>query len=222
MTPRADVVFLKSADPPEVSLVAAATSKHTWFPVRGNNEDDLLGIVSLSDLVELNSRAQAFPGGLVDLMVKPLEVPISISALKLLELFRESGGQFAVVRDEHGTLSGIVTVYDVLQVIVGEIGEASSPEQRSVVKREDGSFLVDASSDVHEVFETLGIADESPFSGAEFHSLGGFVMTTLGYVPREGERFEAFGYLFEVIDMDNNRIDKVLVTHASERKAVGG
>ncbi|MEN9847174.1 MAG: hypothetical protein RIS36_2321 [Pseudomonadota bacterium] len=222
MTTRGDVVFLKRADPLEVNLLAAATSKHTWFPVLGGTEDDVLGIVRLSDLVELSARPELFPQGLSDIMVKPVEVPVSMSALKLLELFRDDGERFALVRDEHGTLSGIVTVYDVLEVIVGEIGDSASPEERSVVQREDGSYLVDASSDVREFFETLGVADESPFNGAEFHSLGGFVMTTLGYVPREGARFNAFGYSFEVVDMDHNRIDKVLVTPLAERKAASG
>jgi putative hemolysin len=221
MTPRADVVFLNREDPLDSTLFTAASSKHTWFPVRASHEDDVLGIVCLSDLVELKACPDRFPGGLSEVLVQPIEVPISMSALKLLELFREDGGRFAIVRDEYGTLSGIVTVYDVLQVIVGEIGESGSPEERWFVRREDGSYLVDASSDIREVFETLRIADESPFNGAEFHSLGGFVMTTLGYVPKEGERFEAFGYLFEVIDMDNNRIDKVLVTQVAEQKAVG-
>jgi putative hemolysin len=221
MTPRTDVVFLNREDSIDATLFTAASSKHTWFPVRGGTEDDVLGIVCLSDLVELKACPDRFSGGLSDIFVQPIEVPISMSALKLLELFREDGGRFALVRDEHGTLSGIVTVYDVLQVIVGEIGESASPEERSIVRREDGSYLVDASSDVREVFESLGIADESPFTGAEFHSLGGFVMTTLGYVPKEGERFEALGHLFEVVDMDNNRIDKVLVTLVAERKAVG-
>lgn len=222
MTPRTDVVFLRRGDPLDSTLLTAASSKHTWFPVRDGFEDDVLGIVSLSDLVELQKSPEQFPGGLSELLIEPMEVPISMSALKLLELFRENGGRFALVRDEYGALSGIVTVYDVLEVIVGEIGEPSSSEERSVVRREDGSFLVDASSDVREIFETLGIADESPFNGAEFHSLGGFVMTTLGYVPKEGERFEAFGYSFEVVDMDNNRIDKVLVSQVQERKIAGG
>lgn len=222
MTPRGDVVFLRRADPLGVHLLAAATSKHTWFPVTGESEDDVLGIVRLSDLVELSARPERFPHGLSDIMVEPMEVPVSMSALKLLDLFRQDGGRFALVRDEHGTLSGIVTVYDVLEVIVGEIGDPASPEERSVVQRDDGSYLVDASSDVRELFETLGIADESPFNGAEFHSLGGFVMTTLGYVPKEGAHFDAFGYSFEVVDMDHNRIDKVLVTQLAERKAAGG
>jgi putative hemolysin len=222
MTPRSDVVFLERIETLDSMLLTAARSKHTWFPVRGAAEEDVLGIVCLNDLVELRSCPERFPRGLAELLVEPMEVPVSMSALKLLELFRESGGRFAIVRDEHGTLSGIVTVYDVLQVVVGEIGESSSPEERSIIRRDDGSYLVDASSDVREVFETLDIADESPFNGAEFHSLGGFVMTTLGYVPREGERFEAFGYSFEVVDMDNNRIDKVLVSRVEARMVASG
>jgi putative hemolysin len=222
MTPRGDVVFLRREDSVQLTLRTAASSKHTWFPVLGHVEDDVLGIVSLSDLVELHECPDRFPGGLSDILVEPVEVPLSMSALKLLELFRETGGQFALVRDEYGTLSGIVSVYDVLHVIVGEIGEAASPEERSLIRRQDGSYLVDASSDVREIFETLDIVDESPFNGAEFHSLGGFVMTTLGHVPKEGERFEAFGYSFEVVDMDHNRIDKVLVAQIEQRKIAGG
>lgn len=221
MTPRSEVVFLEKSDHIDDLLVHAAASGHSWFPVRGPSEDDVLGIVCLNGLVELRARFDRFPGGIDDLLVEPLEVPLSMSALKLLELFRESGARFAVVRDEYGGLSGIVTVYDVLQVIVGEMGESASPEERSIVPRADGSYLVDAASDVREVFEFLGIADESPFNGAEFHSVGGFVMTTLGFVPKEGERFDAFGYSFEVVDMDNNRIDKVIVSRIEPLGAAG-
>lgn len=156
-----------------------------------------------------------------DILVEPLDLPASMSALKVLESFRESGARFGIVRDEYGGISGIVTMRDVLQVIAGDIGEGGVEEDRMVIEREDGSFLVDAGSDVREVFENLGIADESPFNGAEFHSVGGYIMTTLGYVPREGERFEAFGYSFEVIDMDNKRIDKVLVSPLQQRRVVG-
>jgi putative hemolysin len=169
----------------------------------------------------LKNHPDRYTLGMADLMMEPLEVPLSINALKLLEAFRESGKRFALVRDEYGGISGVVTVHDVLQVIAGDMGTSESPEDRKVIEREDGSFLVDASSDVREVFEILGIADESPFTGAEFHSVGGFVMTTLGYVPQEGERFDALGYTFEVLDMDNKRIDKVLVSRISQRRVVG-
>ncbi len=221
MTPRADVMFFGVEDNIDSIVQRAAESKHTWFPVRGGGEDDVVGIVSLHDLVLLRSCSERYPQGMRDILVEPLDLPASMSALKVLESFRESGTRFGIVRDEYGGISGIVTMRDVLQVIAGDIGEGGVQEEKMVLQREDGSFLVDAGSDVREVFEILGIADESPFNGAEFHSVGGYVMTTLGYVPREGERFEAFGYSFEVIDMDNKRIDKVLVSPLQQRRVVG-
>ena len=122
------------------------------------------------------------------------------------------------MRDEYGVVAGIATVYDVLQVIVGDIGDVPQ-EEKSIVERDDGSLLVDATTDVEDLFEILGINSESPFKSGEFHSLGGYVMTILGYIPKEGSHFEAYGYTFEVIDMDNNRIDKVLVSKVAEKKA---
>ena len=221
MTPRADIVFVERSTDLDTVISQAAEARHTWFPVRGSSEDEVEGIISLNDLIMLKNHPDRYTLGMADLMVEPLEVPLSINALKLLEAFRESGKRFALVRDEYGGISGVVTVHDVLQVIAGDMGTSESPEDRKVIEREDGSFLVDASSDVREVFEILGIADESPFTGAEFHSLGGFVMTTLGYVPQEGERFDALGYTFEVVDMDNKRIDKVLVSRIAQRRVVG-
>jgi putative hemolysin len=220
MTPRADVVMLKTGCDLSTIIREAAESKHTWFPVQGDGEEDVLGIVSVHDLLHLERSPQKFPQGLADLLVEPLEVPESMSALKLLELFRSGSARFAVVRDEHGAIAGIITVYDVLQVIVGDIGEGV-PEQRRIFQRDDGSFLVDAGTDIRDLFEVLEISDESPFEAGEFHSLGGYVMTTLGSVPTEGARFEAYGFSFEVIDMDNKRIDKVLVTRSAQRKAAG-
>ncbi len=219
MTPRADVVLVTVKEPVREILAQAAETRHSWFPVRGDSEDDIVGIVSVHDLMALDFEPQKFPGGLGDILVQPLQVPKSMTALKLLEQFRENSARFAVVRDEYGGVAGIVTVYDVLQVIVGDMSDDTS-EERSIVEREDGTLLVDAGTDVQELFEVLGLSDELPFSSGEFHSLGGFIMTTLGYVPREGERFDAHGFTFEVIDMDNNRIDKVLVAPHVQRKAV--
>ena len=219
MTPRADVALVTVKDPVREILAQAAKTRHSWFPVRGESEDDIVGIVSVHDLMTLDFEPQKFPGGLEDILVQPLQVPKSMTALKLLEQFRENSARFAIVRDEYGGVAGIVTVYDVLQVIIGDLSDDAS-EERSIIEREDGTLLVDAGTDVQELFEVLGLSDELPFSSGEFHSLGGFIMTTLGYVPREGERFDAHGFTFEVIDMDNNRIDKVLVAPLIERKAV--
>lgn len=220
MTVRADVHFLRSAHQVSDLLLKAAEGRHSWFPVVGESEDEVLGIISVHDLVVLAREQSCGTERLRAFMREPLQVPESMSSLKLLERFRDTGTRFGVVRDEYGGVAGVVTMYDVLQVIVGERGglDLSTGE---VIERGDGSFLVDARSDVHDLFESLGIErEEDGRSGGEFRSLGGFVMTTLGYVPKEGERFEAFGYNFEVVDMDNKRIDKVLVWRSPVQKVV--
>lgn len=217
MTPRADVELIRLQEAVPDVLVKAAEARHTWIPVIGDTEDDVLGIVSIHDLMRLEGNRSQYPQGIRNILVEPLEVPKSMTALKLLELFRENGSRFAIVRDEYGGMSGIVTVYDVLQVIVGDISD-SDEEERQIVQRDDGSLLVDAVVDVYELFERLEIKEELPVENGKFHSLGGFVMTALGYVPKEGERFSAYGFSFEVVDMDNNRIDKVLVTKEVERQ----
>ena len=217
MTPRADVELIKLQDAVPDVLAKAAEARHTWLPVVGDTEDDVVGIVSIHDLMKLERNRAQYPQGIRNVLVDPLEVPKSMTALKLLELFRENASRLAIVRDEYGGMSGIVTVYDVLQVIVGDISDTSEGE-RQIVEREDGSLLVDAATDVYELFERLEIRDELPVENGKFHSLGGFVMTALGYVPKEGERFSAYGFSFEVVDMDNNRIDKVLVAKEVEKQ----
>jgi putative hemolysin len=101
-------------------------------------------------------------------------------------------------------------VDDVLQVVIGDLGELDGSE-RSVTVRDDGSLLVDASLDVQNLFETLNWDLTSDSGQGQFHSVGGFVMTSLGQVPRVGDSFELNGFKFEVVDMDGKRIDKVLV-----------
>lgn len=221
MTHRADVVFLPGGLGAQAALVRAIDSRFTWFPVIGEGEDDILGIVSIHDLVNFSQDPEKHPSGLKELVSSPLEVPDSITALELLETFRTEGAHFAIVRDEHGSVAGIATVDDVLKVIVGELGESGETE-RSIIVREDGSWLVDASSDVDNLFEVLGLRGEPGENGASFHSVGGFVMTSLGHIPKEGDLFLRDGYRFEVVDMDGKRIDKVLVSRVGAKNAAVG
>jgi putative hemolysin len=218
MTPRAHVSFIRVNTSVHESLLKASEAGHSVLPVVGDSEDEVLGIISVHDLIKLANHPQNYRGGVRELLMQPLQVPESMSALRLLELLRSSDTRFGVVRDEYGGFAGVVTMYDVLQVIVGHIGEGAATEG-DIVERGDGSLLVDAGCDVHDLFESLGIKDGIASSASEFRSLGGFVMTTLGYVPKEGERFTAHGYNFEVVDMDNKRIDKVLVWPLVSQKA---
>jgi putative hemolysin len=220
MTPRADVVFLETSMSPEQALKVALESRFGWFPVRNGDEHEVLGIVSAYDVFEL-FQDRATPGRtLKTVLSRAVDVPESFSALEMLELFKEQSARFAIVRDEYGLVAGIATVDDVVKALVGELGEPDG-ESRRVLAREDGSFLVDASSDVENLFEILECGERADQEQAPFHSVGGFVMTSLGHVPKEGDAFFFDSYRFEVVDMDGKRIDKVLVTKVQTKSAVG-
>lgn len=220
MTPRSDVVFLPILCTPEGGLEVALESRLSWFPVLGENEDEVLGIVSIHDLVGAVRDPVAAKKTLRELLVKSLEVPESMSALELLEKFREESIHFAVIRDEYGGVAGIATLDDVLRMIVGDVGE-SGEEEKLIVRREDGSLLVDASSDVENLFEYLQLKERLEGLEGQYHSVGGFVMTSLGRIPKEGDFFEQDGYRFEVVDMDGKRIDKIIVARLADKEAVG-
>jgi len=220
MTPRADVVFLSAAATPETALPQAIESRLTWFPVTGDSEDEIVGIVCIHDLLRPTVSDSARAVTLRELAQPVVEIPESMTALELLERFREEDSHFAVIRDEYGSVACVVTVDDVLSLIVGEIGD-SNGEDRSIVTCDDGSMLVDAASDVQNLFDTLGVEVQEEVDRGQFHSVGGFIMTSLGHIPKEGDSFVYNEHRFEVVDMDGKRIDKVLVRRVSAKEAVG-
>ena len=137
-------------------------------------------------------------------------------ALKVLDTFKASRTQHALIIDEYGVLQGLVTVNDVLQELVGDIPEADEILDPEVVQREDGSWLLDGMLTVDE-FKTLFGISELPGEENQFHqTLGGFVMATMGRIPATADTFSWSGLSFEVIDMDGYRVDKVLVQRLSE------
>lgn len=211
MTPRTKVVSLELDAPFEIIINKALESQFSWFPVIGESQDDVLGIVSVHDLLELRNKRATTGHAIKEYLTTPLKVPESISALRLLERFRKNRAHFAVVVDEYGSVTGIVTVHDIVESLVGEIGD-SSDDLPEIYRRPDGSYLVDARADIEEIWERLGFLDKTPFNAGEFHSLGGFIMLSLGHIPKTGEAFTSYGFNFEVVDMDGHRIDKVLIT----------
>jgi putative hemolysin len=145
------------------------------------------------------------------LLHRPLFVPEGISALKLLELLKESRAQVALVVDEYGGLEGLVTLNDILEAIVGEIPLAGETVEPQAVQREDGSWLLDGMLPVEEFKRILHIERLPAEEGIHCETLAGFVMMELG-LPSAGEYFEWAGLRFEVVDMDEKRVDKVLVS----------
>lgn len=163
----------------------------------------------------------ALDGGVVDpaaLAERALFVPGSMAVLRLLERLRQARQRAAVVLDEFGGVEGFVTLDDVLRDVVGEVLEPNEqPEDAPWTAREDGSWLVDGAIDYSEVAERFGLKALPERERGTYRSLGGFVMTRLGRVPRVGDHFSWEGLRFEVVDMDGRRIDKVLVVPPETR-----
>ena len=210
MTPRVDVVFLDADAPFEESRKIIRREGYTRFPVCRGSLAEVLGVLDTLDLVDA-----ALEGRPLDVRSKlrpPLWVPENIHLIRLLELFRQHKEHLALVVDEYGELQGLVTMTDVLEAIVGEVPEAGEAEDPDVVKRADGSLLVDGGVSLARLQEAVGRPLELPEDEAgSYHTLGGLVMARLDRVPRAGDRFELAGLRFEILDMDRHRVDKVLV-----------
>jgi len=204
MSPWTEIVWLDVNAPPEEIQRAITESGFSRFPVCDGSLDNVLGIVQAKDMLVRCLGGQ--PMDLRASLQEPLFVPESMPASKLLELFKTSAPtHMALVIDEYGSLAGLVTMNDILEEIVGDV-ESAEPE---AVQRQDGSWLLDGMLLVDEFKELFGIS-KLPNEG-DYQTLGGFVMMQMGRVPAAGEWFDWDRYRIEVVDMDGNRVDKVLV-----------
>lgn len=210
MTPRPKIVWVDLEDPDEVNWRKIVASGHSHFPVHRGGPDNIVGMLAVKALWA--NSAAGFQTPMRDLMTKPLFVPETVSCIQLLELFKHSSRHIALVTDEFGTVSGIVTLIDVLESIVGDIPSRGKPAGPESNQRADGSWLIDATMAVVDVRDVLGVSELPTEGRADFQTLGGFIMTHFGRIPKAGEFFEAGGFRWEVVDMDRFRVDKVLVT----------
>jgi putative hemolysin len=210
MTPRARMIWLSIDDTDEENWRRIAGSGQSHFPVYQETRDNVTGMVSVKSLwanLSLAGRVE-----LRALVTPPLYVPTAMPVSKLIEEFKKSGKHIALVVDEFGGLQGLVTLNDVMMAIVGNLPEREQRHEPKALLRQDGSWLVDAMLDIDETKKSLGIDEDLPGEDINRYStLGGFILSQLGHIPREGEKFHWDRFDFEVIDMDRQRIDKVLV-----------
>ncbi len=206
MTPRQKIVWLDLDDLPEVHRETIRRHRFSRFLVCQGAVDRVVGMVRATDLLTALLDAKALD--LRQVLRNPLFVPGGMRALRLLELFRESGIHLAVVVDDYGRVEGIVTLRDVLEEISGDL---SAETGSRVLHRKDGSWVVDASLPMDEFWRCLDLEERRSERRQEYNTLGGLVVTSLGHIPAAGESFESYGLRFEVMDMDGNRVDRVLV-----------
>lgn len=211
MTYRTGVIFLDVDDPLEMNLEKITDSGHSRFPVCKGSPDEILGIIQVKDLFAQSHRGEA-----VDLFagVRPaVFVPEGMSALELLEQLREQKRHLALIIDEFGGITGLVTITDVLEAIVGDIPTLEDRvEEPDIVQREDGSYLLDGLLSIEELKDLLDLDDLPNEADNSYETLGGMVMSEVGRIPTTGDVINWDGWQFEVVDMDGYRVDKVLTT----------
>lgn len=207
MTPRMQIEFLDLADSEEELQRRIRDSNYSRFPVMQGDTNQLAGIVQVKDLLSAALAGQPF--NLRAVLRQPLFVPNTVTVLRVLEVFKSSRETMALVVDEYGDLEGLVTLTDILEALVGELPDGDQSDPR-VVRREDGSWLVDGMISLDELKQVLKVS-QLPGEDPEFHTLGGYLMGRLNRVPMVADRVTADDFRFEVVEMDGRRVDRVLV-----------
>lgn len=209
MTHHTDVIALDLDDSIDENLQKMVRSGRSYFPAYDEDLDNIVGIVSVKQVL-----AEIVESGTFDIkanLAKPLFVPEALPILKLLELFKELGVHIALVTDEYGSVEGLITLHDILEAIVGDVRSLGEPAETPVVLREDGSWLIDGDTPIEKIKDALSI-DSFPQEEQEYYrTLAGFIIFVLQRIPKTGDHIEFKGMRYEVVDMDGNKVDKVLV-----------
>ncbi|MGF1674243.1 MAG: hemolysin family protein [Rivularia sp. (in: cyanobacteria)] len=210
MTPKLDITWLDIDAPLEELEILVRESNHSRFPVAKENLDNCLGILRGNRF--LSKRLTGEEINLETMIQPPLFVPENMSGLKILEEFKRTGIHMALITDEYGNIEGLLTLNDILEAVIGDITAKEDLEEPMIVRREDGSLLVDGLLSTDELKDLLGKKSLAQEETGIYYTLGGFIITFLKRIPKAGEYFEWGGFRFEVMDMDGKRVDKVLIT----------
>ncbi|ODT85463.1 MAG: hypothetical protein ABS69_00825 [Nitrosomonadales bacterium SCN 54-20] len=209
MVPRGEVTYLDVAEPLPDNLKRMELSEHSRFPVIRGDWGEVLGVARAQQFFiqtlhgqELNLTANLQPA---------VFVPESLTGMELLENFKNSGAHLAFVIDEYGEVQGIVTLQDVMEAITGEF-KPHRPEDAWAMKREDGTWLLDGFIPIPELKDRLDLKKVPEEEKGRYNTLSGMMMLLVGRLPHTADRCEWEGWLFEIMDMDGKRIDKVLAT----------
>lgn len=217
MTHRSKVDWIDIEDSEPENLNKMLTSHHTRFPVCRGDFTEVLGVVRAKDALAGYAKE-----GRLDIaahMSPPIYLPETMRGLKLLAQFKVTPRlHLAMVVDEYGDVVGVVTAADVFEDMVGDLPGMSGFEEPAVVRRADGTLLVDAATPMDEVAEAMGLP-RPWLEDLTAVTLAGFLLEHLDHLPAMGERVEALGATFEVVDLDGRRIDRVLVTPPAVKTA---
>ena len=216
MTPRTEIDWIDVGDSFEVNRQILLDSPHSRFPVCQDSIDECLGFVRVKNILSAYLTGEAINWQTI--AQTPMYIADGTKALKVLELFKESGSHIALVTDEYGGVQGLITINDLMQAIVGELPSSENSDEPMVIQREDGSWLLDgllSTDELKTLFDRETLPEENK---SNYHTLGGLIITCIGKIPQAGDHFQWNDLRFEVVDMDGTRVDKVLVSYIPVEK----
>jgi magnesium and cobalt transporter len=212
MIPRAQVVFVRLDQDPEEFLPLVIGSGHSRFPVIGENQDEIVGILLAKDLLPLAQKNSKQKFNLRDSLRRSTSIPESKRLDVLLQEFRATRNHLAVVYDEYGGISGIVTIEDVLEQIVGDIEDEYDFEEEGFInKHTNGAYTIKALTPIDDFNEHF----ETEFSDEEFDTIGGLVTNCFGHLPKRDEQVSVEGFNFKVLNADGRRVHLLQMTKPS-------
>lgn len=213
MTPRRDLFWVSLADSPETVLEEIRASAHSRILVATEGDlDGDIGVVSKKDLLDACLGSE--PLDLKAHVQQPVAIPETMSLLKALAVFKSTSLHMALVVDEFGSLQGAITPLDLLEMIAGDFPEDHADDEKRILRREDGSWLIDARLDIQELNDHLG---ENFEAEGGYHTVAGLILDRLGRLPTEGEHVEIGAFDLEIVDMDGSRIDKIILKHGKRK-----
>lgn len=211
MTPRTQMFWLDLEDSAEHNLKLIHDNPETIFPVGRDSLDEFCGVLYAKDL--LNAAIDGASLDLAQYIRKPMFVPRSMESFRVLEKFQETGIHEAVVLDEYGGVIGFITLNDIINEIIGDTAVSSDPEPVQITPRDENSWYMDGLFSIDDFKEKFDLDEELPDEDrAHFQTMGGFLTSYFGYIPKAAETCTWKDFTFEIVDMDRARIDKILVT----------
>jgi putative hemolysin len=206
MTHRSDIIWFDINDNEQSIKEKIIKEPHSIYPICNEDIDDIKGVVSIKDLYITNDLT------LFKHIMKPaMFVPENNTAYRVLEKFKETQLHSCFIVDEYGSVLGMITLNDILEAIVGDLPQPDI-EDYEIIKRDDGSYLVDAQIPFYDFLSRFEMTDWMNEGEQEFNTLAGFILHKLERIPHTGDTMEWKGFRFEIIDMDSLRIDKIMVT----------